>query len=266
MIEPEIQNDGIIHIGKYGINLPVVFSIENETFLEYYQTLKHTYDLKIIREDIGSISFMFILFCNELQTLGFDLSELISEFKESQLSDIDSTYHALSLAKVCYGYHKEGYDIRVIPTKSDTKSPDLIIKGITADLKVRKERVDSDALAKKADIDLKPGYIFSIPVNHTEERLEDLIKALDNRAEEAFQQADMLILDMSSGFHTWNYVRVMNLGLSEVPLPPRKGSVVLCIPKNVIDRNNPQFRPKFFWEQFQWDVETRQFKGRFPTF
>ena len=53
MIEPEIQNDGIIHIGKYGINLRVVFSIENETFLEYYQTLKHTYDLKIIREDIG---------------------------------------------------------------------------------------------------------------------------------------------------------------------------------------------------------------------
>ena len=266
MVEPEIRDDGILMIGNCGINLPVVYNIENDVFLEYYRSLKEKQDFRIYREDLGHIPLHFILYCKELEGIGFNVNNLVSEFKVSQSGDIDEAIHTLSLAQVCYGYHKEGYAIEVILTKRDNKSPDLLIEGITTDLKVRRERIGAEGLARKAGITLKPGYMFSIPVNHTEERLEDLIKALDNRAEAAFEQAEMLILDMTSGFDTWNYMKVRKLGLSKVPLPPKKDSVVISIPKNVIDRNDPFFKPKFFWEQFEWDVELRQFQGRLPKF
>ena len=111
MISPSISEDGMVFFNKNGLNVKSIYGIEPTYYLKINEEVVKK-GLKIRHSD-AKIQISFVLYCHELVNMGFDLTNLISEFNVAQKSNLEEMSHALCLAKLCYHYKKAGFNIQV---------------------------------------------------------------------------------------------------------------------------------------------------------
>ena len=261
MITPTTKEEGIIFFGRSGLNILLEYGISSTEYLKIHGNLvEHGLRTKC-PDAITQITFA--LYCHELLKMNFNIENLITEFNLAQKSDFSEISHVVSLAKLCFHYKKANFAI-CVNKKSNSKSPDLTIDGVKCDLKVRLDQIDRR---------MQP-YKDSLMVNGNSKEYndryfkeirtmsEDLQSALRNRSGSGFQQAECLIFDLSSHFHTWNFHRLKNSnieGISNKPIKPIPGYVIIFSPNNAMS-GGAKFDPEAIWGYILWDVQKGEFK------
>lgn len=264
MPEPVAHENGMLMFGRSGLNIQRIYGIDPKQFLKIHKKLVGM-GLETPLEEAKTY-ITFELYCNELLKMGFDLSILISEFMKAQKNTREDVTHVLSLAKLSYHYIKFGHDVKLIKTRGKGKNPDLGINGLKCDLKVRQDQIQPDMRNYFHLLEKHKEEYHKIYSSKIRSRYEDLVAALENRGEHGFEQADCLIFDLSSHFHSWNYHRintyVENHATNEVstkPLAPISGVCIIFSPDSANDLNVTGFYPKAYWTYVIWNQETREF-------
>ena len=141
----EIVDESQIRIGDKSCYLPVL-GINSSQFYDYYKHLKENYCLKIERINFprsiiydkpnlqGYLSpinelMVFIIYCNELEKKGIEISSLISQIQKC--TDYGTIRHATSLSLLSYIYNRAGHNI----TLHHKKGADFEINEIKAEIK-----------------------------------------------------------------------------------------------------------------------------------
>lgn len=264
-INPKVDRGGMARFGKSGFNIKLAYGIDSKDFLKIHETLAEK-GLRTPYEQLAGVYIHFELFCNELLKMNFDISNLLSEFNKAQKNNREDTAHAMSLTKLCYHYTKSGFNVKINKTKKKTSSHDLIINGVTCDLKVRHDQVNHDMQQYFHLLEKNEELFYDVLRDKIRSRYEDLKSALESRAEKGFQQADCLIFDLSDHFHSWNYHRIESYikehqtkEFSQEPLRPIPNSCIIFSPDNVVGGKRPAFKPRAYWGYVLWDSEKREF-------
>ena len=255
MLTPTAKEDGMIFYGKSGLNVLSIYGINPTDYLKIHENLVG-HGLRVRCQD-AAIQINFTLHCDALLQMNFNIENLISEFNTAQKSDLSEINHAVSLAKLCFHYKMSNFDIH-INKRSNSKSPDLTIDGVKCDLKVRLDQIDrrmqpyKDLLMNGKTEEYHDKYFKEIRTIS-----EDLLSALKNRSGTGFQQAECLIFDLSSHFHTWNFHRLKNSnieGISNKPPKPIPGYVIIFSPDNAMS-DRGKFEPEAIWGYVLWDIQ-----------
>lgn len=261
---PITTNDELVCFGKSGLNVKAVYGVNADDFLEIHESLADK-GLKVLHEE-PKIYILFELYCKELMDMKFDITNIIVEFNESQEKNGLDIIHSLALVKVCYFYNKFGFDVQVVRTDGKSSTPDLIINGINCDLKIRHDQINKEMRMYFHLIEKDKELYYKIWSEKIKSRIDDLKSALESRAEKGFDQADCLIFDLSSHFHSWNYHRIKSYvnkhksnEFSEKPLEPIKGICIIFSPDNALDLIKRKFEPKAYWTYVCWNSEKREF-------
>jgi hypothetical protein len=261
MINPVVEDNGMVYYGKSGENIKAIYGIEPSNFIKIHQRLVE--QGLIVEFPDASSHIVFSLYCNELLKMGFDLSKLLSEYNSSQKHNFEELKHALSLTKICYHYHKAGIQIEVERTKARQSAPDLVVNGVTCDLKVRHDqiykRLQSHRNLVQSGIDEDYHRIFFDSIRSLQ---KDLESALENRLS---NQAQCFIFDLSDHFHSWNYHRIKSYlsnktinGISTEPIKAIPGVCIIFSPDNAMNLNSRGFYPRAFWGYVLYDVQKRE--------
>jgi hypothetical protein len=252
-IRLKIEQDGMILLyntnnkNENGINIERSYGIEPSRYLEIHKKLLNK-GLKIGCLETGKI-IKFSLYCNELLDMDFDLSNLLCEFNASQ-NNYEELAHTVSLAQLCYHYTKCGFNICVNKKKKNQRNPDITINGVKCELKVRHDKTFNRMKKHQSLLETNRDKYYEIYFNNIRSLKEDLLSAINNRAEEGFKQAKCLIFDLSNHFHSWNFYRLKGNKfdwLSEKPIAPICGSIIIFSPNNAVDLNKLKFEPEAFW-------------------
>ena len=167
----------------------------------------------------------FQILCLEFDNCGIDIMPLVNEFNEAQNNDeISQINHVFELSKLGYEYHSNGYKIIFSPITDTGKNPDLIINGITADLKYRDE-VDSNLrMLKQFELSqFKSGIIYEMNIDKKEEFFKDIYSAFSSH-QNASSQADMILVNLSQ---RWG--KIPQDAIFRIPPKPIMGSWVFYI-------------------------------------
>jgi len=261
MIDPLAEENGMVYYGNSGENIKAIYGIDSIEFIKIHQRLVKR---GLITEFPDAyIQIQFALYSNELINMGFDLSNLLSEFNSAQKNNFHELNHALSLTKLCYHYHKAGFNIEVVKTQSNQSTPDLIIDEVTCDLKVRHDQTN-EIMQRHRDLlsSGKEQEYYDIYFNSIRSLQKDLMSALENRAS---KQAECLIFDLSNYFHTWNYYRIESYlqnktidGVSRKPIKAIPGVCIIFSPDNAKNLQTRIFTPKAFWGYVLYDAQKRE--------
>jgi hypothetical protein len=253
-IKPTIKSNGLLYFGNNGINTIRSFGIDSLTIIDYFNLLTNR-GLNLF-SDNSKMNIEVILYLNLLNEINFNIDILISEFNKSQFDDFYNMSHSLSIIKICYHYKKNNFNIKIIKTSKKSKSPDFEIEGILCDLKVRHdktlERVRNKLKYNNYDVDddLYANTLF-LEIRSLNQDLESAIKS---RANDGFEQAQVLIFDLSDHFHSWNYHRLKKVKMindnniiSDIPLLPKINDIIIFSSDNAINLNTSIFKPQAFW-------------------
>lgn len=252
ILTPTGNEDGMIFYGENGLNVQEIFGIIPSDFLRMHDGLVSD-GLKVRLADIDA-QVDFIFYCHELKVAGADIERVILEFNAAQKGDGTDLRHALSLAKLYYHYYTTGSDVRILKTNKSESTPDLVINDIKCELKVRHDQTNH-RMNNYSELLLagKHDEYHEIWRSETRSMQEDLSSAR-SRVNEGFRQADCVILDLSSHFHSWNFHRLASLqeqggirGLSAQPVPAIVGTCILFSPDNARNDNWVGFLPKAYW-------------------
>lgn len=178
-----------------------------EEFVRIYEKLSNKYNLSITEEFLARF-YNKELSLDERQKLPFpyinhligfmldtdyllekkiDIKPLIREFNEcNNSSELHHTVHLSSLAAI---YASVGYSIEFPIRSKKKKTPDLIISGIPADLKVIKP-------SNKGKLYNEKGEIFESKLR--EDLCYDVGKAIENRLCIGIEQADLVFIDLAA--------------------------------------------------------------------
>ncbi|MFC1978651.1 hypothetical protein ACFLVP_01550 [Chloroflexota bacterium] len=212
LIKIQVADDKFIAISRPGstekLNSRMFFGMAPADLVKLFYELVDKYDLNI-NEDFsnrfleertvfgkkqkidGGALGLAIRFAINIQALivngQSNVEYLIKEFKKS--GDIYDLRHACSLAYLCSIYKSQKHTID-FPDKSTEKTPDLIINGITADLKV----IQANDL----------GRIFlenktnTITTKLAEDLCYDVGTSIRNRVCGGIKQANLIFIDLNA--------------------------------------------------------------------
>ena len=194
-------------IGNHSTNIRLTHHIAPQEFIKIFETISSTYNLEITQEFMrrfyefstffgikrkGQIAFIakyfidFVLDMHYLVERGIHIEPLIQEFKES--GDMSELRHACSLAFLSSIYTCTGHGIEFGGRSRDSKSADLRIDGIFADIKVIQQN-DLEQLHHRK------GRVFQTKLS--EDLCYDLGKAVQNRLHDGIKQAELVFIDLS---------------------------------------------------------------------
>lgn len=264
MPEPELKSDGCIFFGKSGLNIKRIYGVGPEDFIVFHEKMV---SMGFTTPwDLADYYVIFELYCRELYEMGYNLFPLIDEFNIAQNSSIEDISHIVSLTKICYHYTQNDIKVEIKRSKKDIKTPDLIINDVSCDLKVRHDQLNREMVNYMHLIEKDVKLYHNIRANKILSRYSDLVAALESRAEKGFRQAECIIFDLSSHFHSWNFHRIKSYvkkyptnEFSEQPLKPIPGVCIIFSPDNANDMRVSEFVPKAFWTYVVWDIEKREF-------
>jgi len=191
--------------------------------------------------------------CKVLEQEGFDISILINEFNIAQIPDeIYEIRHVFSLAKLCYAYLNEGYNVEILKKSNEEKSPDLKINNFRADLKVRREEDFAEYMLKQLEIDeFENNIIYKIKVDLRKFLSQDMEQAIKSRINEGREQADNIIFDFSY-LKSRRGIQLLCPDLDpSKPIPPMKNRVIVFSSRVV----NGTVIPEFSWTYLEYDPE-----------
>ena len=203
----EAKDEDFLALGSGSTNIRLTHRITPKEFINIYETVSGTHDLQITQEfierfwEVGTFfgikrkaqpAFMakyfidFVLDAHCLVERGFQIGPLIQEFKKS--SDMSELRHACSLAFLSSIYACSGFGIEFQSRSRDSKSADLRISDIFADIKVIQQ---SDL----EQIHREKGRVFQTKLS--EDLCYDIGKAIQNRLHDGIKQAELVFIDMS---------------------------------------------------------------------
>ncbi len=194
------------------------FARKSETKFGYGQKTQ-------LRDNKTQDTITFQILCLEFDNFGIDIFPLINEFNEAQNNDeISQINHLFELSKLGYEYQTNGYKLAFSPITDTGKNPDLIINGVTADLKFRDE-VDSNLriLKKYQASHFKPGIVYEMKIDQNEEFFKDIYSAFSSH-QSSSSQADMILVNLSQ---RWG--KIPQAARIRRPPKPNKGSWVFYI-------------------------------------
>ncbi len=204
----EAKDDDFLALGSGSTNIRLTHHITPKEFINIYETVDGNHDLQITEEFMGrfwEISTFFgikrksqpmliwkyfidfVLDAHCLVEKGFQIEHLIQEFKKS--SDMGELRHACSLAFLSSIYACSGFCIEFQSRSRNSKSADLRIDKIFADIKVIRQ---SDF----EQIHREKGRVFQTKLS--EDLCYDIGKAIQNRLHDGIKQAELVFIDLSS--------------------------------------------------------------------
>ena len=232
-------DEDFVALGSMSINIRLTHLIAPQEFIKIYETISGTYNLEITEGFIGRFSetstffgvkrkaqpmpilkyfIDFVVNTHCLMERNVKIEPLIREFRKS--GHMGEIRYSCSLAFLSSFYACNGYNIEFLSRSRDTKSADLCINGIPADIKVRQQ---SD-LEKNHR---KKGRVFQSTLS--KDLCLDIGKAIENRLHEGIKQADLVFVDMpeKSLSSMWLGEEFDTIG-NIVPEPKRFRVVCFC--------------------------------------
>jgi len=250
LIDPIFQADMVFFNGN-GINTAWHFNYSVAEIEKFYKYYRENYGIGF-RFPLAFENTRLLIYLHYLESIGFDLTDLCKEVIKSQENNYESYYHSLSLAKICFHYKKVEVDISIIPTNKREKCSDLVINNIKVDLKVRhdntKNRCKFGIFDSVSEEERAEDYFSAIRSPE-----EDLLQAISSRAEKGFMQAQAIIFDLSSHFHSWNYHRLSSIEnmkleyIKDIPIIPSIGDIIVFSPNNTNVLETEKYEPKAKW-------------------
>lgn len=250
IIEP-VFNEDMIFFNDDGINIARHFNYSVAEIQNFYHYFQKKHGIRF-RFPLAFENSRLLIYLDYLESIGFDITELCKEVIKSQENNYESYYHSLSLAKICFHYKKTGIDISIIPTTKKEKSADLVINQISVDLKVRhdntRSRCNFGIFDSVSEEERANDYFAAI-----RSPKEDLLQAIKSRAKKGFMQAQAIIFDLSSHFHSWNYHRLDSIEnrkmeyIKDIPIIPSMGDIIVFSPKNTNVTGIEKYEPKAKW-------------------
>lgn len=202
----EAKNEDFLTLGSESTNIRLTHHVTPQEFIKIYETVCGTYNLEITEEfmrrfwetttffgikrkaHVSMVKYFLdlVLDTHYLMERDTEIEPLIREFKKS--GDMDELRHACSLAFLSSIYACSGYGIEFRSRSRDSKSADLCINGISADIKV----------IQHSDLELiqrKRGRVFQTKLS--EDLCYDIGKAIQNRLHDGIKQAELVFIDLS---------------------------------------------------------------------
>ncbi len=128
----------------------------------------------------------FVLNLSDLDTLHVDASPLVHEF--NRINDIDGMRHTCSLSFIAAAYTLAGHQVEFPPRRKVGKNPDLLIDGLSADVKVRQSKdLERELCDRKSN---------AFKVTLGKELCLDIGSTIQNRVYDGIKQAEMLLVDL----------------------------------------------------------------------
>ena len=134
-------------------------------------------------------------------------------------------------------------------------------------MKVRHDQIERRMIKHHNLLNNDENKYYDIYFKEIKSMSEDLISALRNRSGKGFEQAECLIFDLSSHFHTWNFHRISSglkkgtvKNVSSKPIKAIPGWCIIFSPDNALDMNKNNFEPRAFWGYILWDNQKSEIK------
>ncbi len=192
----------------------------NDSFFRQFQQEKTAFGRKGLFPYASFPDIVDFFMCsNTMHEIGMDLNILIKELLSS--SDVPDLRHARSLAYLGSIYSSKGHSIEY-HKRSKSKSADLSIDGISADLKVIQE---NDWGHLHYYVHRKNVFVEEMGKS----LCYDIGKAIANRLFDAIYQAEMVFIDLSLKSLSWLYRDERFDGVANiVPQPQRNRIIYFC--------------------------------------
>ena len=226
---------------KYGLNInKIYYPIE-----EYFKNKNvKNYDCNSIIYDI--LEFVFL--CNELKQQKVKIYKLLREFNKSQNESIDSVRHDVTVARICYEYIKEDYEIELYPKHKSRIHPDLKINQLYCDIKMEQEAHIIELLGYKVN---KLKNNSAITFKRDKVRQEKVILI----AEKWLEKYDVVFNDISYSIIEGGFGRLCDSRTQLTPIEPIKNRVIVLSYNKYTSLEKPNIK----WTYYDWDPINQEF-------